>query len=503
MNWRGLLDENAIAALLPTDDAHFAKPVCDGLAVFLEGLPPNRQAQIFAQQATLGATAAVSDRLGLLARSSPVLQKIGQILARDRRLGPELRAQLRPLESLPPTVSLEQIEADLTHELGPLPQRGVILNPPALAEASVAVVMPFRQKDAGGEWQEGVFKLLKPGIEEVLESELSLLEDVGSHFGERCEELGIPRLDYQEVFQQVREKLLEEIALDDEQQNLLAARQFFADDDRVQIPALFDCCTARVTAMERIWGGKVTDHAFADAADQRRLAELIVDALVVQPIFAPQDQALFHSDPHAGNLFLTSDGRLAPLDWSLVGWLNHDSRVLIVQLILSAVAYDERRLGDILTEMAQPHAVDRTDLGAVIKKWLTKLRRGHFPGLSWLVGLMDESVQDARLRLDANLMLFRKSLYTLDGVVADVGAAGGTFDRVLAVKLLEHLATEWPARLFRWPTSRDFPTRLSNLDLAQAVLNLPASMARMWAAEGLDLLDAWRLNLPKTSNASH
>ncbi|MDC0935180.1 AarF/ABC1/UbiB kinase family protein [Pirellulales bacterium] len=499
MIWRDLLDETAVARLLPADDAHFAKPVCDGLALFLEGLPAVRQAKIFSAQASLGPTAAVSARLGLLARSSPVLQKLGQILARDRRLAPELQAQLRELESLPPTVPLEQIEADLANELGPLDRRGVTLTPPALAEASVAVVIPFRKRGVDGARQDGVFKLLKPGIEEVLESELKLLDRVGSDFDQRCEELKIPHLDYQEVFQQVRKKLWKEVSLDKEQQNLSAAALFFANDDRVQIPALLDCCTARVTAMERIWGVKVTDHHYSSAAEKRRLAELIIDAMVVQPIFAQQDRALFHSDPHAGNLFLTTDGRLALLDWSLVGRLDRQARVMLVQLMLSAVAHDERRMTNVLTEMAQPCGVESSKLHDVVGHWLAKLRRGHFPGLSWLVGLLDEAVQDARLRLDANLMMFRKSLYTLDGVVADVGGSGGAFDKVLALNFLEHLATEWPARLFRWPTSRDFPTRISNLDLAQAVLNLPASMTRIWAAESSELLNAWRVNTKNSS----
>ncbi len=127
----------------------------------------------------------------------------------------------------------------------------------------MAVVVPFRQdnRSGGDEPVCGVFKVLKPGIEQQLERELNLLQRVGEHLDQRCEELQIPQLDYEESFQQAREKLLDEVQLEHEQRHLVEAKKFFADEPRVQIPELLEHCTSRVTAMERLSGGKVTDHA--------------------------------------------------------------------------------------------------------------------------------------------------------------------------------------------------------------------------------------------------
>ena len=327
INWHGLLDETALAALLPVDKQHFAKPICEGLAVFLEGLSAPRQALLLSQQASLDSTVGISVRLGVLARNCPVLQKIGQVLARDQRLSLELRQELRQLESLPPSVPLEKIQQILDKELGALDSLGIRLAPAAIAEASVAVVIPFVM-ESDEKKEHGVFKVLKPGVEQLLKEELQLLERVGLHLDERCDELHLPHLDYREAFQQVHDKLLEEICLDEEQNKLRAAKEFYADEDRVLIPAVFDCCTPRVTAMQRIWGDKITDHPFTETRDKHRLAELLIDATIAKPIFAKQSRALFHCDPHAGNLFLTTDGRLAILDWSLVAWLDKESRQL-------------------------------------------------------------------------------------------------------------------------------------------------------------------------------
>ncbi len=103
-DWNTLLDEAALKSVLPGDYARFARPIREGLIVFLEGLPGAYQAEILARQAALPLSASISQRLTLLARCCPVLHKLGQVLARDQRLGPELREHLRELESLTPTV---------------------------------------------------------------------------------------------------------------------------------------------------------------------------------------------------------------------------------------------------------------------------------------------------------------------------------------------------------------------------------------------------------------
>jgi ubiquinone biosynthesis protein len=194
--------------------------------------------------------------LAALARSCPALHKLGQILARDRRLVPELRRHLQELESLPPSIPFEVIRDALERELGPLHRLGVTRVPPALAEASVAVVVPFHRDHVRrrGRCRDGVFKLLKPGIEERLQQEVERFERVGSYLDQRCDDFRIPHLDYRDSFEQVADKLRHEVRLDQERRHLAQARTLYEGDPRVQIPALLDPCTPRVTAMERVWG---------------------------------------------------------------------------------------------------------------------------------------------------------------------------------------------------------------------------------------------------------
>ena len=487
MSWNVLIDETAIAELLPVEYARFARPVKEGLVVFLSGLPSGIQEAILAEQAALPLRASLSERLGLLARSCPVLHKFGQIIARDPRLAPELRDQLRPLESLPPSANKDAVHKILVHELGPLETRGIALSGSAIAEASVAIVVPYRDV-RNRQQREGVLKVLKPGIEERLELELELLSRVGTHLDENCEKLSIPQIDYRDTFEQVRDKLRWEVRLDQEQRHLTEAAALYADDPDVMIPALFDPCTERGTAMERVDGVKVTDHAIRSAAGKRRLAELVARALVAHPIYSRLPRAMFHSDPHAGNLLYTHEGRLAILDWSLVGHLGESERIAMGQIVLAAVALDANRIVAELTRLANRKQVNRAVLRTVVDNWLRRIRRGQFPGMAWLVGMLDEATQVAQLRVASDMMLFRKLLHTVDGVINDLGADQFRMEEALLAEFLLHFGRECLARWFATPTSRTFATRLSNADLAGALLGMPLAAMRFWQAEIHDFL---------------
>ncbi len=199
---------------------------------------------------------------------------------------------------------------------------------------------------------------------------------------------------------------------------------------------------------------------------------------------------MFHSDPHAGNLFLTDQNRLAILDWSLVGSLSEPDRIAVVQIIQGAITLNADRIITVLESLNQRGQVNGRALTEIVAGRLRQIRRGTLPGLSWLVGLLDEAVHTAGLRAAADLMLFRKSLHTLEGVVAELGAEAPRMDEVLLADFLRHFAAEWPWRWVSPPTSRDFATRLSTFDLAETLWSSPSTLARFWMGHGFDLLEA-------------
>ena len=154
-----ILDKlKALAELVPECYAEYRPVVIDGLLFFLERLPPPRQMEILGEQTLLPNNTASARRLVVLFRQCPTLHKLGQVVAHDRRLAPELRRRLQALESQKPTTPMNDILDVVEREVGRV--AGLEVAAQALAEASVAVVVPFTWKvSATQQAQRGVFKI--------------------------------------------------------------------------------------------------------------------------------------------------------------------------------------------------------------------------------------------------------------------------------------------------------------------------------------------------------
>ena len=189
----------------------------------------------------------VAGRIVCLLHHLPTLHKLRQVVARDHRLDGGFRARLQQLESLEPRMPLPAIIRLLDREFAGWRKAGIELGRRALAEGSVAVVLPFVERDASG-----AFKLLKPGIEARLHEELAIWGALGDFLEEDCQRYHLPQLDYRETFETVRDLLVHEVHLDEEQRHVTQAAKDYADMESVVIPKLLPFCTPRLTAMERL-----------------------------------------------------------------------------------------------------------------------------------------------------------------------------------------------------------------------------------------------------------
>jgi ubiquinone biosynthesis protein len=469
-----------ISPLVPKQYAAYRPLIAEALLFFVQRLPPHRLAAILLEQHSLPPDAAMSERLAALLSHCPTLHKLGQVVARDRRLAPELRQHLQALESMEPKTAMSAMGDDINRELKELSASAIRLGPSALAEASVAVVVPFSHRRASSsDPSEGVLKILKPGIEECLGEELVVWTALSTFIDERCEYHRIPTLRYAETLETIRELLANEIRLDLEQQHLVEAGRFYADAEGVKVPALLPFCTPRITAMERIRGHKVTESKNMPRDARQKLASLVIEALIARPVWMPQEASLFHADPHAGNLFFTDDGQLAILDWSLVGYLGKQERIHTMQIVLGALTFDANRIAQAISAMARSTPNEQV-LRQVVDRALGRLyREQRIPGFRWLLNLLDDAMLSAGLRFGEDLLLFRKSVLTIEGVVADVSETD-SLDWVLPITAIKQFSQELSGRAFALPTSRQFGTHLSNLDLLSLYWRVPSTATRFW-----------------------
>jgi len=214
-----LLDMNQI---LPECYKAYRKAVRDALIFFLTSLPAERQALLFQEQMAMPAGTGTFERFVAMLKRCPTLHKLGQIMARNPDIDPVLRLRLQSLETLPSSLTLDELAPLIERETGG--RRDIALEEKPLAEASVAVVVPFTH-----EGQEGVLKILKPGIQQYLDEELEIWSHMGALLEERCQYYSIPPIDYRETFQSLQGILKKEAMLETEQAHLRQMADFYAD----------------------------------------------------------------------------------------------------------------------------------------------------------------------------------------------------------------------------------------------------------------------------------
>jgi ubiquinone biosynthesis protein len=466
-----------ISPLVPDEFAQFRPLVSDSIVFFVERLSASRVAELVADQCALPDDAPAEERLATLISRCPTLHKLGQVVARDRRLAPGLRRHLQALESMEPVTPVASVLETVNREIGAQDAQALTIDSRALAEASVALVIPFTSDHLSDEPPvRGVLKALKPDIEERLAEELEIWSSLAQFIDERCIQDGLPLLRCAEVFETVRDLLAKEVRLDLEQAHLTAASKFYADTEKIQIPALLPCSTPRVTIMERVFGTKVTDATHLSEPERKELASLVLRELVAKPIWSSKPWAMFHADPHAGNLFYTEDHRLAILDWSLVGHLDKTEREQTAQIVLGALNLDPYRVRRAIAAMAI-NVPDETALREVADRAVGALYRTEPPSLRWLLNLLGDAMFKGGVGFGEDLVLFRKSVLTLEGVAADV-STGTSLGRVLPLSGGLELLREWARRCVASPICRDFGTHVSNLDLLSLYFAGPSAASR-------------------------
>lgn len=497
---RGDLTEltSALEALVPAPYLCYAPILAEGLEALLSGLPAEESSALRGRLRSSQGTPL--DALMLLLRACPTLHKLGQVLARDRRIAPGVRLRLQALEVLPgpaPDVVRALARQELDGATASLrlgnPEASVRLRNPEASlrldahralEGSVAIVVPFAFAADGG--QRGVLKLLKPGVEDRLARELALWPRVGEVVEEACRRAGLAVPPLREMAEEVKRLLLQEIDLAGEQANLRAAADL-ATLPGVAVPEVMPLSRPRMTVMTEIAGPPVTVWSqSASRSERHRLGRRLLEVLVARPLFTAEGAALFHADPHAGNLVVTAGGSLGLLDWSLVGRLGKDARVRLMQALAGAVTLDRGRIATAVAGLA-PGGVDHTRLRDVVAAAVRRVRRGTWPGLRWLLDLLDQAAQQANARFPADTLLFRKALHTLEGVLADTSPRLA-LEPALAGAALGELVREVPWRLRLSPQSRAFGSQLSSLELLGLGFGGPGAAVRFWTQTWSELL---------------
>jgi ubiquinone biosynthesis protein len=275
-------------------------------------------------------------------RIGPAAIKLGQALAtRPDLVGEEAARDLSRLQDALPPAPFDQIRAAVEQALGgPLESFYAQFDPEPVGAASIAQV----HHAVTTEGRQVAVKVLRPHIEEDFARAIETYEWAAA----RVESMGgeAARLRPRLVIATFRQWTMRELNLRHEAASASELREGMVAETGFYVPEIDWSRTARrVLTLEWIEGVKLTDRDALLAAghDMPALAGILVRAFLRQAIV----DGFFHADLHQGNLFALPDGRLAAVDFGIMGRIDRQARLWLAEILYGLITGDYRRVAEI------------------------------------------------------------------------------------------------------------------------------------------------------------
>ncbi len=264
--------------------------------------------------------------------------------------------------------------------------------------------------------REVAVKVRRPNVLRDVERDLALMAELAIGVDHYIPELRV--FDPIGLYQHFARTIRREMDFRREARTIDEFRRMFRDETGIKIPVVIEelTCDCALT-MEFIRGIRPDDSEklATSALPRRALAERGAVAFMRQAF----EFGVFHGDPHPGNLRVLPDGKLAMLDFGMVGRLEQEKRDQLVDIFLAVVKHDVASTVTLVQEIGQPR--DPVDV-ALLKADVRDFIEAHY-GLSLEQMKMGRMLADFTsllsnhgLRCPADLMLLIRALVTLEGV---------------------------------------------------------------------------------------
>ena len=329
----------------------------------------------------------------------PTYVKLGQILSLRLDVLPEtVTRELRGLLSNLPSVPFEQIRAIVEDDLGrPLEEAFASVDVDPMGSASIAQI----HRAITHQGDRVILKVVKPGIQELLHRDASLLDVVGRILEEFC--------DY----------TLREVDMTREAESSRTFAANFADMPEVVFPRVYpELSGRRVLCMAELMGMR-PDH---EGVRQLPVAvrQQLIDVGAAAIIRMLYEDGFFHADLHPGNLLILPDRRIGFIDLGMAGRLDPELRHSLLYQYYCLVIEDFEGAARHLAEVAQPGPrADVVGFRRAVKELSRRWRRAAtFEDFSLALLILESLRLGARYQLyfPVEMVLMVKALVTYEGV---------------------------------------------------------------------------------------
>ena len=374
-----------------------------------------RQVRRLARVARFGARIPPTpDYAAALVAIGPAAIKLGQALStRPDLVGERAAENLSQLQDDLPPAPFAAIKQMIESSFGaPLDSLFSEFDEIPIGAASIAQVHRAVTTDG----REVAVKVLRPGIEEEFARAIDTYEWAAAH----AERMGgeLERLRPRLVVAQFGQWTARELDLQREGASASELRENMVAEPGYHVPEIDWRRTARrVLTLEWLDGIKLNDReALIEAGhDCEALAATLVRAFLRQAVV----DGFFHADLHHGNLFALPDGRIAAIDFGIMGRIDRRARVWLAEILFGLITGDYRRVAEIHFEAQYVPAHHSVEEFATALRAAGEPIRG-LPVKDISVGRMLESLfsitRDFDMPTQPHLLLLQKTMVMNEGV---------------------------------------------------------------------------------------
>lgn len=374
-----------------------------------------RSRKLFRRPAPDIARLTAAERMRLaLEELGPTFVKLGQILSTRADVIPHAFIhEFEKLQDNVPSFAFEEVLSQIAAGLGgPVEQFFAEIDPEPLAAASIAQVHRARLKTG----EDVVIKVRRPGIVEVVESDISALMSLAG-----LAERHVPGSELYDPVGIVREfarTIRREMDFSREAHTIEKFRDNFIKTSWMYFPHVYWEQTSRaVLTMEYIPGVKISDmeKLSEQGLDAKLIARRGADSFLVMVL----NHGFFHGDPHPGNVLVLPGNVICLLDYGIVGRLDEDLKTFLIDILSAIVKRDMDEIVSLL--LFAGDISDTMDIRA-LKRDLFSFIDGYYeiPLKDIEVGrmLMEfiEIITLYNIRIPPDLMLLIKSLVLIEGM---------------------------------------------------------------------------------------
>lgn len=353
----------------------------------------------------------------------PTFIKFGQLLSTRRDLLPgDIADELARLQDAVPPFPSAEARIIIEQSLGrPVAEIFRDFDDTPVAAASIAQVHIAHLHDG----QEVAVKIRRPGIERLIEQDLSILTLLAD-LAERYSHEG-RRLRAQRVVAEYAKVIRGELDLLREAANASQLRRNFADhQDLLHVPAVhWDYCSQAVFVMERVYGIPINQRqALADAGADFDLLSRRAAEIFFRQVF---ENAYFHADMHPGNIFIEpATGRFIAVDFGIMGSLDQDSQHYLAENLVAFLRRDYRRVAEAHVEAGWvPPDTAVQDFEAAIRAIAEPIfeRPLNEISIAHLLLRLFQTTRQFNMQTQPQLLLLQKTLVNVEGIARDFNPA--------------------------------------------------------------------------------